>query len=165
MNSVHTPALLHAIAMLETSGGRNNYPRIERSYMPEGYAVTIQGRIVTGTGTNFRNAVPKRWDYWLHPDRQLHLAASASWGVLQLMYHTAADRGFKGPPLDLAAPKVCLEYGEKQLVWLARYRGCVTPRDFLDAWNTGSPRDKNVPTRYIDEGLEHYAKALKEMRA
>lgn len=131
--------VLGAIARVESNSGVNNYPRFERSFAPKGMSWTIQGHVITGTGTNFTLVAQPRWAKW-------GLASACSFGPWQILYHTAADRGFTGAPWELwdqSRPWV-----EKELRRQFA-KGADTIRKIADAWNSGSFTDANVPGDYV----------------
>jgi len=132
--------LLRAIATVETNGGRNNWPRLEVSYIPAGLAFTVQGHTLIGTGKNCNSITAPRWAKW-------GLGTAASWSWWQILYHTAADLGFEGPPNDLMDPGRCEPFVVGRLRKIAM-SGAATVRDFADAWNSGSWRDANLVPEY-----------------
>lgn len=134
--------LLRALASVETGGGRNNWPRVEASYIPGGLTFTCQGRLISGTGKNVNSIVASRWQKW-------GLATAASWGWWQILYHTAADLGFSGPPQELMDSGTCEPYVVARLRKLAD-AGCSSVRDFADGWNSGNWRDANRVKEYTD---------------
>ena len=137
---VETNLLLSAIARVETEGGRNNWPRLEKSYIPAGQEFTVQGHLISGTGRNVNTIVRQRWEKW-------GLASAASWGWWQILYHTAADLGFGDAPPELMYPGICEPYVVKRLEKIAA-TGAKTVRDFADSWNSGSWRDANLVPEY-----------------
>lgn len=142
VSGVDADVLLRAIARVETNGGRNNWPRVEVSYIPKGLAFTVQGHVLTGTGTNVNAVVAPRWAKW-------GLGTAASWGWWQILYHTAADMGYPGPPHELMDSGTCEPYVVAHLRKIAM-TGATTVRDFADAWNSGSWRDANLVKPYTD---------------
>jgi len=137
---VSADVLLRAIASVETNGGRNNWPRLEVSYIPAGLAFTVQGHVLTGTGRNCNAVTAPRWAKW-------GLGTAASWGWWQILYHTAADLGYQGAPCELMNPGTCETYVVARLRKIAM-TGAQTVRDFADAWNSGSWRDANLVPEY-----------------
>jgi len=137
---VDTDALLRAVAVVETQGGRNNWPRVEKSYIPAGQTFTVQGHLISGTGSNVNAIVRPRWERW-------GLGSAASWGWWQILYHTAADMGYLGPPHDLFASGVSEPFVVARLRKIAM-TGAKTVRDFADAWNSGNWRDQNDVPEY-----------------
>lgn len=148
MPPVDIPRLLHAIAQVETSGGRNNWPRLEVAYMPTGQRYTVQGRLLTGTGTAWNAIVAARWGVW-------GLASAASWGPWQVLFHTAADRGYDGPPWDLMDTAISEIWVRRHLAYLQR-RGAQTVEEFADAYNSGTHRDRIIPHAYIADVVAAY---------
>lgn len=135
--------LLEAIAHVESSGGANNWPRLEAAYMPKGVTVTAQGRLIFGTGACFNEIVRKRWLKW-------GVSSAGSYGPWQILYHTAADLGFAGAPWELWSPETV------RMFVIARLRkiekaGARTVEEFADAWNSGNFRDTIIPSVYINE--------------
>jgi hypothetical protein len=142
--------VLIAIAEVESQGGRNNYPRFERSYAPKGQQFTIQGHIIEGTGTNFTVVAESRWT-------RFGLASACSFGPHQMLYHTAADRGYQAEPWRLWNPDL-----EKEWVTVELKRqfvkGANTISKIGDAWNSGSYLDANIPGDYITKLVSVYVK-------
>ncbi len=140
-----------AIRQVETSGGKNNYPRLEAAFLPRGAKVTIQGREVHGTGASYSSVAQKRYERW-------GLAAACSFGPWQVLAHTAWD--FGGFPEDQApwllwAPWVSEPVVDRLLERIIS-RGADTPEKVFNAWNTGRP---DRPSPY----LAHYLKAYEEL--
>jgi hypothetical protein len=150
MPEVDKARLLRALAVVETSGGKNNWPRIEVSYIPVGLEFTAQGRILIGTGRNVNEVVQPRWDRW-------GLPSAASWGPWQILYHTAADLGYGGRPEDLWDQSE--EWVVKRL-GVIEAKGAQDVRAFADAWNSGSFRDSNLVPVYTDKVEKAYAEIL-----
>lgn len=147
--TVDRQILMDAIAAQETAGGVNNCPRFEVSYMPTGFACTVQGRILRGTGANWNPIVQARWEKW-------GLASAASYGAHQVLYHTAADLGFdKHPALLWVEPDTCRQAVIARLNQIAA-KGAQTVEQFADAWNSGSFRDRFEPKDYMRELRAHY---------
>lgn len=141
--------LLDAIAAIETSGGANNWPRLEVSYMPLGYTLTVQGRLVTGTGVNFNAVVRPRWRKW-------GASTASSWSSWQILAHTAMDLGYAGDPRDLWHDEIALPFVVKRLIAIRDRQGAVTLSEFADAWNSGNCRDDRVPHEYVKAVLHAY---------
>ncbi len=96
---------------------------------------------------------------------------SASYGLMQVMYPTAAEHGFVGDPWELFAPRVNLNAGCEILAGLiawarSKYTGLssgeriAVMRSALAAYNGGKNlNDPNGPLRnktYADEVLARY---------
>ncbi len=140
--------LLMAIAVIETSGGVNNYPNFEPYWIPDGTAFTIEGKIQKGRHPLDNLIVSER--YAKHG-----MAAGCSYSAWQILYHTAADMGFDGKPWELWDNMVAITWVIKRLNKVAKL-GASTVEQFADAWNSGSFKDKIVPERYIKELSEAY---------
>lgn len=148
LGSLSLDKLLRAIAIVETEDGRNNWPRVESSYLPKGERYTVQGRIIAGTGLNVNQVVMDRW-------RKFGLPTAASWGPWQILYHTAADRGFDGPPHLLHDGGLSSIFVRSHLhtILLDHAR---TIEDIADAWNSGNHHDDIVPHDYQRKLREAY---------
>jgi len=149
--NVDADKLLRAIAAVETSGGKNNWPRVEAAWVPKGLAFTVQGHIVTGTGTAMSPIASLRWAKW-------GLGSAASWGWWQILYHTAADLGHTGAPHELFDPGVSEIWVYKRLKQIAG-KGATTVEQFADAWNSGNFKDAIIPTKYIADVKAFYEAA------
>lgn len=128
--------LLRAFALVETDGGRDNVPRREPAYSPQGrYFITSP---------------------LLQQDYQRYgLAVSCSWGPLQVMYLAARELGYEGPPWYLADP----DAGCRWACELLNHRvlpGVPSLRDIADGYNSGSWRDSIVPGQYISRFISTY---------
>jgi hypothetical protein len=76
---------------------------------------------------------------------------SASYGICQVMFTTAQERGFVGRPEALFDPMLSAYYGAKHLRHLLDGPAKGDLRDALAAYNTGRARDEL--TGYDDEVL------------
>lgn len=144
--------LLNAIARVESSGGINNWPRIEVAYLPKGASFTVQGRVLVGTGTAFTAEAARR--YFGLPEES-RLGSAASWSPWQILYHTAVEQGFDGLPHKLHEPLVAEPFVKRRLTKIAQ-RGAVKVEHFADAWNSGSFRDSIIPAKYIADVVRAY---------
>lgn len=140
--------LLDAIALVESNGGHNNHPRFEGAFAPPNSLFTIQGRLQRGTGRNFNSIVERRW-------AQYGLRSACSYGPHQILYHTAADLGYRGPPEALSDPTTNAEWAWLLLRKLVE-RGARTIEQVADGWNSGSFKDGFVPHEYINKVLAAY---------
>ena len=80
-----------------------------------------------------------------------------SLGLMQILFGTAKERGFKGTPEDLLKIENSLEYGIRHLKWLIRRFWEL--KDVISAYNQGSPRKKNgkyCNQSYVDNVLKYY---------
>ena len=145
---VSCDALLVAIEKVETSGGANNWPRLEPSWIPLGLTFTVQGHYVKGTGASVNDIVRGRWAKW-------GLASAASWGPWQILYHTAADMGFDGAPWELFDPSVSETWVVDRLTNIA-HAGARTVEEFAAGWNTGSYTRAEIVPVYVAAVLAAY---------
>lgn len=74
------------------------------------------------------------------------VARATSWGLMQVMGQVARERGFNRPFLsELCTPELGLEFGCRQLAWLAtRYRVSESWEPVIRAYNGGNPRADNL---------------------
>lgn len=134
---VHGGRLLLTIAGLESSFGEQRlFVRYEPAYAP---------------GGRYHNSdVQKMWKIY-------GCLAASSFGTFQLMLPTARELGYTGHPIDLQKDSICA-YWATQLI-LKRFiqtQGATTLEQVLDAYNSGTFRDSNVPA-YVDKGVHLYA--------
>jgi len=132
--------LLYALFMNERYNTHNAVPRYEKGYGPG--------------GRYFNQAL---WDKWSED-------SAKSFSNWQIMYLVAVELGYQGPPNLLDIDGVAVEWVvrliKKRLARLSRKDdGLATLEEILDAYNTGNPRDANIPHKYIERGIEHYAQA------
>jgi len=76
------------------------------------------------------------------------MATACSFGPWQVLYHTAADRGFMGAPWELWGTQVCEPWVKMELTRQFN-RGAKTIQTLADAWNSGSFTDANYPGDYV----------------
>lgn len=145
-------ALLHALSKVESDAGRNNWPRVEVSYLPKGYTSTCQGKLLLGTGKNFNDIVENRW---YSTKIEHRLGTAASWGPWQILYHTAADCGFGGLPYELHSKETSLPWVRRRLDGIYT-SGARTVEDFARAWNGGNMHATYVAPAYILSVVRHY---------
>jgi len=60
---------------------------------------------------------------------QVPRRVSSSYGLMQIMYPVACERGFKGEPERLFSPTVNLEYGVRHLTWLLAWAAATAPSE------------------------------------
>lgn len=142
--------LMDAIAEVESSGSRNNYPRFEAAYAPKGERYTVQGHIITGTGACWNMIVAERW-------ARYGMASAASYGPWQILYHTAADLGYERHPAYLWDERWSGFYVDERLKKL-RASGAVSVEDYARGWNGGNIHSTHVPQSYIDNLTAAYAR-------
>ncbi|MCE5247950.1 hypothetical protein LLG88_13635 [bacterium] len=126
--------VLWAFAAVESSYGRDRgVPRHERAYAPG--------------GVMYRQSAAVRDLY-----ARFGPGAACSYGTWQMMFPTARELGFNGPPEALKddavlAPLVCR--------FLVRSQG-GTLENAADAYNSGSWRDTCVPLDYVAKIVRAY---------
>lgn len=134
------PLLLWTISGLESSHGVfREFVRFESAYAPGG-----------------RYAHALSWKRW-------GVLAASSFGSFQIMYPVARELGFTGHPIDLQDDKVCAHWASILLLSRLITRQKATKlSDVLDAYNSGTHRDMNVPTTYVRNGILLYRKGRPE---
>lgn len=126
--------LLWALAGVESGYGiQREFARLEPAYQPGGKVYRESP------------AVRALW-------RRLGAPAACSWGTWQMMATTAAELGHAGHPCALQDDQVLAPLVAAYL-WRARP---ATLREALDAYNSGSCRDRIVPEAYIRSGVAAY---------
>ena len=81
---------------------------------------------------------------------------ASSWGLMQIMFVTAWERGYRGNPTALTVPEVSLLYGTKHLAWLLdRYEGIAGIADMVAAYNAGNVR-LNDNGQYVNQPYVDY---------
>jgi len=123
--------LLRAIARKESASGRNNCPRFEKAYAPQGETFTVQGREITGTGRYYA-ALADAWARW-------GMACAFSFSSWQIMYATAKKNGYLGPPWELWDDEVARPFVLKELGRLIKRYG-DNIEEVASAWNAGTAR-------------------------
>ena len=135
---------MYALFLNERYNATNSSPRFERAYSAGG-----------------RYCDPTLWV-------QYGRAAACSYSNWQIMFPVAVELGYRGTPeaLDEDATAIVwvVQLLRKRLVKFARQEdGRATLSELLDAYNSGNPRDANVPHEYIARGAEHYADAFERL--
>lgn len=138
---VNGPALLWAIAGTESTFGRDRlYARRERAYAPpRGKYYTDQVRALY---QQYGDLVP------------------CSYGSFQVLYVTAWELGFRRHPIALQDEATCAQWAVTYIEQRALKRGATTLADVLDAYNSGTHRDRIVPARYIADTIGHYRETV-----
>lgn len=143
-------ALLAAIAYVESSGGRNNYPNFEPYWAPEGKIFTIEGKLQRSKHPLSNKIVSDRFEDY-------GMASACSFSSWQILYHTAADLGFNKPPWMLWEDAIAILWVVRRLNAIAGH-GAESIVHFADAWNSGSFRDRIIPGEYIEKVSDVYRK-------
>jgi hypothetical protein len=131
--------LLWAIFTNEHYDVHNQHPRLEKSYCPGG-----------------SNHSPVLW-------RQYGEASAKSYSNFQIMFVTAWELGYRGTPDALDDDAVAIRYVVDLINWriirlAQRDDYIVTLAEVLDGYNTGNPRDANIPVPYVKKGTTTYEK-------
>lgn len=135
--------LLWAIAGCESDYGRQaEVARHEAAYMPG--------------GRYYQQSLELRKAY-----QRFGVPAACSWGAWQLMFPTARELGYDGPPHGLMDHDTCCRWATALIVHrFIEAHGAQTLRHVLDAYNSGFHRDAVVPSEYISRGLRAYGAEL-----
>lgn len=129
--------LLGAIAYCESSLGIDNKPRFEKAYAPGGHY--------------YRISLPVQDSY-----KQFGKDAACSYSSFQILYITAYEMGYRGTPRELADDMVAIQYVIRFLNRRIIRGGASDLEDIADAYNSGTFRDDNVPTAYIEKFTRAY---------
>jgi len=142
--------LLGAICAVETEGWLNRQPNFEFGYWAGGQYFDLEVH---------KRAI-ERADPVLVPTMSVLTACSV--GPFQIMYRTALELGFKGSVLELADPRVNVEFAIRYLNVraIAKMPGDHSEEEWVrgcaDAYNTGNPRDNRRNLDYEGEAIEAY---------
>ena len=140
--------LLSTIAMVESSGGRNNYPNFEPYWIPKGKSGIIENSRQTGRHPISNTLVNHRFEMY-------GLSAGCSFSSFQILYHTAADIGYTGAPWMLWNDDMAIRWVVALLSRIIA-SGADTIEKIADAWNSGNHKDDIVPVEYIEEFRKTY---------
>jgi len=135
-------ALLWALYFCERYTKGNREPRKEPAYAPGGFYYERS------------QAVRAAYGLWGE-------SATCSYSNFQLLYITAMELGYPGPPLGLDSDSVALPYVVALLNKRIFEKGATTLREVADAYNSGNFKDRIVPERYIQKFARMYNRALK----
>ena len=154
-NKLDRERLLGAIAMVESAGGRNWQPNFEPAFY------------IGGAYWNDHLAeLVNKWQ--LQADQVLKEACgrlvAASFGPWQVLYVTAEELGYSGPPWGLGHPSVCLTYAIK-LINKRILPKCTAEDEkglvaqIADGYNSGHPTKGVPPADYITKVWRFYQDA------
>lgn len=134
-------ALLWALYHCERYDPNNKVPRFEPAYAPGGryYASNQQVRI------NYASYGRE---------------AACSYSNFQILYATARELGYTGPPAALDSDSIALPYVCEYIHRRIFDKGATTPEQVADAYNSGSYQDSNKPEKYIAKFRRYYDKAV-----
>ena len=133
--------ILWALYFNEKYDSRNRTPRYEKSYAPGGYYY------------EHSEEVRKEYAEW-------GASAACSYSNFQILYITAREVGYDGPPLALDRDSIALPFVTKLLNVRIFAKGAKTPEEVADAYNSGSYQDSYKPAAYIRKFVRNYKKCL-----
>jgi len=137
-------ALLWAIAGNETQFGHfRNYVRAEEAFLPGGRFYKASNEL--------------REKY-----REYGVLASSSIGTWQIMYITAYELGYKLHPIFLQTNYIAIQCVIEFINRRAFGRGAINIAEVFDAYNSGSFKDKFMPSSYILKGKNYYGEYLSD---
>jgi len=136
--------ILWALYHCEKYNSRNRVPRFEKAYAPGGHYYNASEEVVC--------------EYVKWGD-----SAACSYSNFQILYITAHELGYDGPPLALDRDSVALPYVTLLLNIRILKKGAKTPEEIADAYNSGSFRDSNKPEAYMAKFRRRYDQCLKVM--
>lgn len=126
--------MLWALAAVESTYGRDRqHRRVEPSYMPG--------------GEEYRRS-PQIRSLWARWGEE----GASSYGAWQMMYATALDLGFAGPPEGLIPDEVLAPL----VVAYVHRSGALVLADVADAYNSGNYRDVFRPLEYMAKVVVAY---------
>lgn len=131
--------LLAAVAEVESTFGSNTRPRYEKNYDFGGSYWTAE------------NAQKWGWN-------EYGPIVCCSYSSFQIMYPTALELGLPSSqdPMCLNHDDIAINYVVKYIKERALDKGAKTIEDIADTYNSGSFKDKIVPTAYIKKFVEAY---------
>lgn len=136
-NDLCACSILWAIYDCERYSKGNRVPRFEPAYALAG--------VYFKTSKHVREAYAK-WGYW----------AACSYSNFQIMFITAQELGYTGPPLALDHDSVAIPYVTRYLNKRVFDKGASTVEEVADAYNSGTYLDSNVPEKYIRKFVKQY---------
>lgn len=144
--SVDRTAFLAALAMQESGGGRNWQPNFESAFWEGG---AYWNKTLAGYRDRWREKADPEMREWCGK------AIACSWGPWQVLYVTAAELGFQGPPWALVDPDLCLEWAITLINKRLAKRlpeglsGPAIVGLLADGYNSGTFLDTHAPLKYI----------------
>lgn len=141
--SLDGEALLWAVYRCEKYTKGNKVPRFEAAYAPGGvyYNRSTQVRDLFNT-----------WGSW----------AACSFSDFQILYVTAVELGYEGPPLALDRNDVAIPFVVKFINLRILAKGATSPEEVADAYNSGTFRDDIKPWKYMQKFRRMYDRALRD---
>ena len=143
-NLIDVPRLLWALAGNESTFGDNCKPRHEPAYDVGGYYYERSQAV--------RDAVKK---YGVDADGKARAACSyGPWQVMLINTHYTPEELASDPAKVADATVHYLS------TYVVQFRKALTLAEILDTYNTGNWKDKNVPLKYIHDGVNYYQNFL-----
>lgn len=139
--TLNAEAILWAIYHCEKYDTYNRDPRFEPAYAPDGFY--------------FNNSIDIR-RYWAKWGRE----AACSYSNFQIMFPTACELGYTGPPAALDFDRIALPFVCKYVQRRIINRGATTPEQVADAYNSGSYQDAVKPEKYMKKFRRYYDRAM-----
>lgn len=149
--------LLAALAMVESSGGRDLRFRFERSF--------YRGGAYFDRDPNMQERM-NRWEAGVQ-DATRDCAAkltACSFGPWQILYTTAAELGFDRAPWELADPRTNAYFAVRlinrriipRLPEEALLGEESAVKGIADGYNSGNPNDRHIPVAYMARVWQYY---------
>jgi len=132
--------LLKSIATVESSYGLNNIPKYEKAY--------------DRGGIYYNTTLGMKYGAW----------AACSYSSWQIMFPTATELGFTGTPIDLCNDAIAIYWVIEYIKKRALDKGATKIQEIYDAFNSGSFRDKFIPTDYIGKCTDAYIRLKNEQK-
>ena len=143
-DTLNGEAILWAIYNCEKYTPTNPKPRFEPSYAPGGVWYELA------------QAVRDEW-------AQYGEAAACSYSNFQIMYPTAVELGYIGPPQTLDRDALAIAFVVRYLNIRVFAQGAKTPEEVADAYNSGTFKDSVKPESYMKSFRFYYDRALRRI--
>lgn len=128
--TLNPEAILWAIYRCEKYGKGKRVPRYEPAYAPG--------------GKYYKRSEMVREEF-----AKWGPSAACSYSDFQILYITAVELGWEGPPLALDRNEIAIKVVVDYLNNRVFSKGAATPEEVADAYNSGTFKDMNVPTDYM----------------
>lgn len=142
-STINGEASLWGLYHCERYDQNNTEPRFEPAYAPEGYYY------------EHSSEVRDRWTFYGR-------ASACSYSNFQILFNTACELGYNGPPLALDKDSLAIEYVCRYIRHRIIDRGATKPEHVADAYNSGSFKDEIIPDAYIRKFMRYYERALRK---
>lgn len=140
-DSLDPEAILWAVWHCEKYDQYDKEPRFEASYAPGGYFYDTSEEVRMNWAVYGRSA-------------------ACSYSNFQIMYPTARELGYVGPPVALDKDEIALPYVVALICKRIIDAGATTPEQVADAYNSGSFKDNYKPEAYMKKFRCYYDKAI-----